>query len=134
MGTLGKMSFPQETEWKTQHHSGKTISGQSDLRGALVSTGLHSERDRANWAMTSIQRAVAAIAAILVRAGVDYSQSKAVFKAARARAGLRAPPERRGGVYRLNGLKSANAGNGRSVNFLHSERRSSLQTIFLQML
>lgn len=64
--------------------------------------GLHSERNSANCAMTSIQRAVAAIAAILVREGVDYSQSKAVFKAARARAGLRATAERRGGVDRLS--------------------------------
>ncbi len=51
--------------------------------------------------MTSIARAAAAIAAVLVREGVDYAQSKAVFKAARARAGLRATPERRGGVDRL---------------------------------
>ena len=51
--------------------------------------------------MTSIARAAAAIAAVLVREGVDYAQSKAVFKAARARAGLRASPERRGGVDRL---------------------------------
>jgi integrase len=33
--------------------------------------------------------------------GVDYAQSKAVFKAARERAGLRAAPEHRGGVERL---------------------------------
>jgi len=46
--------------------------------------------------MASIQRA-----AILVREGIDYAQSEAVFKAARGRAGLRAPPERRGGVDRL---------------------------------
>ncbi len=51
--------------------------------------------------MTSIARAAAAVAAVLVREGVDYAQSKAVFKAARARAGLRAGPERRGGVDRL---------------------------------
>ncbi len=38
---------------------------------------------------------------MLVREGVDYAQSKAVFKAARARAGLHATPERRGGVDRL---------------------------------
>jgi len=60
--------------------------------------GVHSEHNNANWSATSIQRAVAAIAVILAREGVDYSPSKAVFKAARARAGLRAPPERRGGV------------------------------------
>ena len=52
--------------------------------------------------MTALSRATAAIAAILVREGVDYAQSKAVFKAARVRAGLRAAPERRGGVDRLS--------------------------------
>src|SRR3982751_4496572 len=51
--------------------------------------------------MVSVKRAAAAVAAILVREGVDYAQSKAVFKAARERAGLRASPERRGGVERL---------------------------------
>jgi integrase/recombinase XerD len=51
--------------------------------------------------MGSLTRAAAAIAAILVREGVDYAQSKAVFKAARQRAGLRAPVERRGDVDRL---------------------------------
>jgi integrase/recombinase XerD len=51
--------------------------------------------------MASIKRAAAAIATILVREGVDYAQSKAVFKAARERAGLRAAPEHRGGVDRL---------------------------------
>ena len=43
----------------------------------------------------------AAVAAVLVREGIDYAQSKAVFKAARARAGLHAAPERRDGVDRL---------------------------------
>lgn len=51
--------------------------------------------------MASIKRTAAAIAAILVREGVDYVQSKAVFKAARQHAGLHASPERRGGVDRL---------------------------------
>ena len=51
--------------------------------------------------MTSITRAATAVAAILVREGIDYAQSKAVFKAARQRAGLQAPAERRGGVDRL---------------------------------
>ncbi len=46
--------------------------------------------------MASIARA--AVAAVLVREGIDYAQSKAVFKAARARAGLHATPERRDGV------------------------------------
>ena len=51
--------------------------------------------------MSPIERAAAAVAAILVREGIDYAQSKAVIKAARARAGLRAPPERRGAIDRL---------------------------------
>src|ERR1700722_10916529 len=51
--------------------------------------------------MASIARAAIAVAAILTRAGIDYAQSKAVFKAARQRAGLRSPPERRGSVDRL---------------------------------
>ena len=63
--------------------------------------GLHSGYYEANWLMASIKRAAAAIAAILVREGLDYAQSKAVFKAARERAGLRATPEHQGGVDRL---------------------------------
>jgi integrase/recombinase XerD len=51
--------------------------------------------------MPALARAAAAVAAILVREGLDYAQSKAVFKAARQRAGLAAPAERRGGVERL---------------------------------
>jgi integrase/recombinase XerD len=51
--------------------------------------------------MASINHTAAAIAAILVREGVDYAQSKTVFKAARERAGLRAAPEHRGSVDRL---------------------------------
>ena len=51
--------------------------------------------------MTSISRAAVAVASVLIREGVDYAQSKAVFKAARAQAGLQASPERRGGVDRL---------------------------------
>src|ERR1700723_3239630 len=51
--------------------------------------------------MASVARIAAAIAAILVREGVDYAQSKAVFKAARQRAGLHAPPERQASVQRL---------------------------------
>ena len=52
--------------------------------------------------MASVTRAATAVAAILVREGIDYAQSKSVFKAARARAGLHAPPERRGSVDRLS--------------------------------
>src|SRR3954468_23866121 len=51
--------------------------------------------------MASIPRAAKAIDAILVREGIDYAQSKTVFRAARQHAGLHAPPERRGGVDRL---------------------------------
>jgi integrase/recombinase XerD len=51
--------------------------------------------------MPALARAAAAIAAILVREGLDYAQSKAVFRTARQRAGLAAPPERRGSVDRL---------------------------------
>ena len=68
---------------------------------ALTTIGLHSGHNQANWDMASVKRAAAAVAAILVREGVDYAQSKAVFKAARERAGLRASPEHRGGVDRL---------------------------------
>ena len=70
--------------------------------------------------MTSISRAAAAIAAVLIREGVDYAQSKAVFKAARVRAGLHASPERRSGVDRLTVeeelrfLDQAYAQNGRT--------------------
>jgi hypothetical protein len=52
--------------------------------------------------MGSIARAAASIAAILVREGLDYAQSKAVFKTARARAGLHAPPEKRLKIERLS--------------------------------
>jgi integrase/recombinase XerD len=52
--------------------------------------------------MATLKRAAAAVAPILVREGIDYAQSKAVFKAARERAGLRAAPERRAGVDRLS--------------------------------
>lgn len=48
------------------------------------------------------ERAAAAVAAVLVREGLDYAQSKAVFKAAWQQASLRASPERRGGVDRLS--------------------------------
>ncbi len=51
--------------------------------------------------MGGIESTAAAIAAILVREGVDYLQSKAIFKAARQKAGLQAPPERRGRIDRL---------------------------------
>jgi len=48
-----------------------------------------------------ITRVADEIADILVREGVDYVQSKAVFKAARSKAGLRAPKERRAAPARL---------------------------------
>ena len=55
--------------------------------------------------MASAARIAAAIAAILVREGVDYAQSKTVFKVARQRAGLHAPPE-------LSGERPAADGRG----------------------
>ena len=51
--------------------------------------------------MGRIERIANAIAAILAREGVDYLQSKAVFRAARHKAGLAAPPDRRGTIDRL---------------------------------
>ena len=41
------------------------------------------------------------VANILIREGIDYIQTKTVFKAARAKAGLRAPKEKRGAPARL---------------------------------
>ena len=43
-----------------------------------------------------IDRVADAIAAILTREGLDYAQTKAVFKAARQRAGLKPPKEKCG--------------------------------------
>ena len=40
-----------------------------------------------------IERAANQIADILMREGLDYTQTKAVFKQARTKAGLRAPKE-----------------------------------------
>ena len=51
--------------------------------------------------MGRIERIASAIAAILAREGVDYLQSKPVFKAARQKAGLVAPPDHRGTIDRL---------------------------------
>ena len=48
-----------------------------------------------------ITRVADEIADILLREGIDYVQSKAVFKAARSKAGLRAPKERRAAPARL---------------------------------
>jgi integrase len=69
----------------------------SGLHDTLTAASLHPECKRANYAMTSIVRA----AAIAAREGVNYAQSKAVFKAARQCAGLRASAEWRGGIDRL---------------------------------
>ena len=88
-------------EWKTQPALIWLLPVCFGLSGTFTASSLHSERGRANCVMASIARATAAIAAILAREGIDYAQSKAVFKAARQRAGLRAPTERRGGVDRL---------------------------------
>ena len=48
-----------------------------------------------------IERAANQIADILMREGLDYTQTKAVFKQARTKAGLRAPKENRGSPARL---------------------------------
>ena len=48
-----------------------------------------------------IERAANQIADVLMREGLDYTQTKAVFKQARAKAGLRAPKENRGSPARL---------------------------------
>ena len=80
--------------------------------------------------MVSIARAAAAAAAVLVREGVDYAQSKAVFKAAREKAGLRASPERRGGVDRLTVEEGGVSPNPRKVRRRSRERELSLQKRF----
>ena len=48
-----------------------------------------------------IERAANQIADILMREGLDYTQTKAVFKQARTKAGLHAPKESRGSPARL---------------------------------
>ena len=48
-----------------------------------------------------IERISGEIADILLQEGIDYVQTKAVFKAARTKAGLRAPKERRSAPSRL---------------------------------
>ena len=95
-------SFPQPPEWKARGPFG-TPTSQPTLAacGAQTPQVCTPTNMEANWAMASVTRAATAVAAILVREGIDYAQSKAVFKAARQRAGLQAPPERRGGVNRL---------------------------------
>ncbi len=52
--------------------------------------------------MSSIERAANAIATILIREGIDYLQSKAIIKRARAQIGLSAPPEKRTSINRLS--------------------------------
>jgi integrase/recombinase XerD len=76
--------------------------------------------------MPSIARATTAIAAILTREGIDYAQSKTVFKAARQRAGLRAPPERRGNIDRLTVDEE--------LRFLDQAYAQSGRTLMLQTL
>ena len=49
-----------------------------------------------------IDRVADAIAGILTREGLDYTQTKAVFKTARRKAGLKTPKERRGAPARLS--------------------------------
>ena len=47
------------------------------------------------WVGAYIERISAEIADIILREGIDYTQTKAVFKAAREKAGLHAPKEKR---------------------------------------
>ena len=96
------MGFPQGPEWKAGAASAVLLSAKYCTFAAFPATGLQSGQDETNWRMASLKRAAVAVAAILVREGIDYAQSKAVFKAARERAGLRAAPERRGSVDRLS--------------------------------
>lgn len=51
--------------------------------------------------MSAIQKLANDIAALIVHEGLDYNQTKTVFKAARLKAGLKPPPKKRGGVDRL---------------------------------
>jgi len=66
-------SFPQVPEWKAEHRFGTPAWAYSGPYGASSAIGLHSGRDQANWSMASVKRAAAAVAAILVREGVDYA-------------------------------------------------------------
>src|ERR1019366_7472676 len=91
-------SFPQLPEWKAGGRSGTPTPGYFGPYGHSEAPGLHPGDFEANWIMASVK---CVAAAILVREGVDYARSKAVFKAARERAGLRAASEHRGGVDRL---------------------------------
>jgi integrase/recombinase XerD len=50
----------------------------------------------------TIERLADTIAALLAREGLDYLQTKAVFKAARQKAGLKAPKARKGSPARLS--------------------------------
>lgn len=59
------------------------------------------QKDNDKRAMGYIDRVSGKIAALLVREGLDYYQSKAVFKAARQKAGLTPPKRPRKTVDRL---------------------------------
>jgi len=87
--------FPQGPEWKAGAAPVVLFSTSYCAFAASAATGLQSGQGKTNWRMASLKCAAIAVAAILVREGIDYAQSKAVFKAARERAGLRAAPERR---------------------------------------
>lgn len=52
--------------------------------------------------MSYVERVSDSIADLIVREGLDYNQTKAVFKAARNKAGLKAPPGKKGAVERLS--------------------------------
>ena len=68
---------------------------------AISQADLFPARPKANpWAAIS-NAFPAKSQTILLREGIDYVQTKAVFKAARAKAGLKAPKERRTAPARL---------------------------------
>lgn len=52
--------------------------------------------------MSYVERTSGEIADLIVREGLDYNQTKAVFKAARKKAGLKPPPGKKGAVQRLS--------------------------------
>jgi integrase/recombinase XerD len=98
---VARTSFPQVLERKAR----VGVPEQTHRRHLPSRTpGWHElalQKPPGKPAMGRIERIAAAIAAILAREGVDYLQSKAVFKAARQKAGLTAPPDRHGGIDRL---------------------------------
>src|SRR5215210_4222679 len=94
-------SFPQPPERKARTGSAHPDADQSCPAGGYFGHEFALRTSLGKLGMSSIERAVTAVTAILVREGLDYLQSKVVFKAARQRAGLQAPPDRRAAIDRL---------------------------------